>query len=42
MCVCDSDFSYIVQPLDGDKRLFLRVSQCSLLLKLCISYVRNN
>ncbi len=26
MCVRDGDFSYIVPPLDGDKRLFLRVS----------------
>ncbi len=22
VCVCDGNFSYIVPPLDGDKRLF--------------------
>ncbi len=26
MCVRDGDFSFIVPPLDDDKRLFLRVS----------------
>ncbi len=26
VCVRDGDFSYIVPPLDDDKRLYLRVS----------------
>ncbi len=33
MCVSDGDFSYIVPPLDGDKRLFYESALNTFILK---------